>query len=56
MSAADSREELRRPAAPSMRDLLAACAAAAAVSLPPRAPEPRPRTATEPAPQQRAAA
>lgn len=36
-----------------MRDLLASCAAAAAVSTPPRAPEPRPR---EPAKDHREAA
>ncbi|MFE2276132.1 hypothetical protein ACFXAE_02415 [Streptomyces sp. NPDC059454] len=36
-----------------MRDLLAACAAAAAVSTPPRAPEPRP---CEPAKDHREAA
>ncbi|MET7292208.1 hypothetical protein ABZS79_08690 [Streptomyces griseoloalbus] len=30
-----------------MRDLLAACAAAAAVSTPPRAPEPRPAEAAQ---------
>ncbi|MFF5155281.1 hypothetical protein ACFY3N_03225 [Streptomyces sp. NPDC000348] len=40
------------PAIP-MRDLLAACAAAAAVSTPPRAPEPRP---CEPAKDHREAA
>ncbi|MEZ3177448.1 hypothetical protein KYY02_01585 [Streptomyces pimonensis] len=37
----------------SMRDLLASCAAAAAVSTPPRAPEPRP---CEPAKDHREAA
>ncbi|MFF5855996.1 hypothetical protein ACFY8B_10195 [Streptomyces sp. NPDC012751] len=37
-----------RPAEPSMRDLLASCAAADAVSRPPRDPEPA-RPAAEPA-------
>ncbi|GGS23930.1 hypothetical protein AB0E75_03735 [Streptomyces griseoviridis] len=41
------------PAAVPMRDLLAACAAAAAISTPPRAPEPEPRAA---APEHREAA
>ncbi|MFG3658155.1 hypothetical protein [Streptomyces sp. NPDC047706] len=40
------RTPQRPPAGPSMRDLLASCAAAAAISTPPRAPEP-------PAPRQR---
>lgn len=44
MPTSENRPE-RRPAAVagvSMRDLLAACAAARAVSTPPRAPEPEP--------------
>ena len=39
----------------SMRDLLASCAAAEAVSRPPRAPDPEPGTRTAPREQRRAA-
>ncbi|MCZ9342670.1 hypothetical protein NGM37_33430 [Streptomyces sp. TRM76130] len=42
-----------QPAPVPMRDLLAACAAAKAISTPPRAPEPEPRRA---APERREAA
>ncbi|GHF13790.1 hypothetical protein [Streptomyces fumanus] len=38
-----ARPPLPVPSEVSMRDLLASCAAAAAVSTPPRAPEPEPR-------------
>ncbi|WP_073948319.1 hypothetical protein [Streptomyces kebangsaanensis] len=57
MSAMENNEQRRRRSEPrphvvggvSMRDLLASCAAAEAVSRPPRAPEPAedPRTAGE---------
>jgi hypothetical protein len=56
MSAMENNEQRRRPSEPrpcavggvSMRDLLASCAAAEAVSRPPRAPEPAdPRTVEE---------
>jgi hypothetical protein len=47
--------ERPRPAGASMRDLLASCAAADAVSRPPRAPEP-PRQAPAPARERRRAA
>ncbi|MEU3753827.1 hypothetical protein AB0H17_13835 [Streptomyces olivoreticuli] len=40
--AADRREERSDERPLSMRDLLAACAAADAVSTPPKAPEPEP--------------
>ncbi|MFI1534335.1 hypothetical protein [Streptomyces anandii] len=41
-----SRPYAPAAAAVSMRDLLASCAAAEAVSRPPRAPEPRPESLT----------
>ncbi|WP_320779532.1 hypothetical protein [Streptomyces sp. CRN 30] len=47
MSASQTPGRRPRPTATgalSMHDLLASCAAAAAVSTPPRAPEPAPRT------------
>ncbi|MEU6607914.1 hypothetical protein ABZ922_23120 [Streptomyces shenzhenensis] len=49
MSASESTAPRREPVPVSMRDLLAACAAAAAISNPPRHPEPRsPRPASSP--------
>ncbi|MFJ5835721.1 hypothetical protein ACIQGO_02855 [Streptomyces shenzhenensis] len=49
MSASESTAPRREPVPVSMRDLLAACAAAAVISNPPRHPEPRsPRPASSP--------
>ncbi|WP_328537189.1 hypothetical protein [Streptomyces sp. NBC_00344] len=53
MSASDP--EAQSPSPLKMRDLLASCAAADAVSTPPRAPEPEPVAVSAPEPRRSAA-